>query len=217
MEMETKKLQSTETNNELPKHIKRWIYVSTDDKEPKIKQTLLRIEVPDNLDDEEWKSLERSIDIARELAIESWHQRKEEEKKKTVHGIMYRTIYTYDAEHVEAGEIIEKLAVERRKHGIPNPIMSTAKNVETFLFINQSENSSRMWINDDILDDLMERGIEEIRIMVEDKMFFLRTELFLTYGKMEGGKVYLEITKPPFEVREFMYAPNNFDVYAPVV
>jgi hypothetical protein len=101
----------------------------------------------------------------------------------------------------EKGEIIEKIIVDIDKKK-RQPIKSTEILVETFYFfcLPDEEPTRKLWIYDDILNDLLERGVKDMRIVNTEGLFYIDTEVFLNFGSVDRKKVYIDLDASTFDV-----------------
>jgi len=149
----------------------------------------------------DWELMEAEFDRAYKSALKDAQRKKEMKGKEptTYQDVIYRKLHYYKENSEERGIILEKYVIDRR---IKNnqPVKSSEKTVETFYeFRMCPEKEGEFWIYDDILDDILERGIKEIRILVNDELFYLAPKTFLNHGRIADKKVYIDTCASTFK------------------
>jgi hypothetical protein len=226
-----KESPSIETKDTVKKLIRHWVLINTSD-DGEIKE--FRITITDPVKNEkkclsydefkeyphiapeyvnyDWDRLADDIEHMKRLAIEYGKRKKDE--KKTYNDVIYRTIYCYSPNSLDKGTILEKITIDRDKK-TKQPIKRTEKVLETFYEVRLPfETGKKLWIFNDVLDDLLDRKINNIRIYVGENTLLVDTKMFLTHGSLREEKVYIDTDSSPFIV--YNITDNLFDVDAPV-
>jgi hypothetical protein len=228
-----KELPSIEIKDINKESIRHWVLINTDDdgeiKEFKItitdpvknEQTCLSYDefkeyphIAPEYVNYDWDRLTNDIEHMKRLAIEHGKRKKEGNKKKTYNAAVYRKVYCYLINSLDKGIVLEKITIDRDKK-TKQPIKRTERTLETFYEVRLPfETGKKLWIFNDVLDDLLDRGINNIRIYVNENTFLVDSKVFLTYGSLREEKVYIDIDSSPFIV--YKVRDNIFDVDAPV-
>jgi hypothetical protein len=97
--------------------------------------------------------------------------------------------------------LVEKITIDVNKI-TKKPIKSTEIIVESFydFSLPPSKSPRDLWAYSEILDDLVNRGIKDIRMYTNEGMFFIDTDLFVKYGTIKRGKVYINLDASTFDV-----------------
>jgi hypothetical protein len=168
----------------------------------------------------DWRGLTFEIEKIRNLAIENGKQRKANWDKKTSGAVIYKKIHYYNShkegkeevQDEDRGVIIEKVTANINKE-LRKTIKSSEKTIETFYaieYITGSESPHKLWVEDKIIDDLLDREVKDIRIMTDEGTFYIETNAFLTHGSIKDEKVYIDLDTYPFTVHEMR--GGQFDV-----
>jgi len=160
--------------------------------------------------DYDWQDLEHMFERVKRVALENAKYRKIEHEKKTYNETIYKTVHYYHQTKVkgkfkdseEKGVIIEKVSVDIDKNK-KQPVKSTEYIIETFyLFAPEIDPNSprKLWVYDSVLDDLLNRGVKDMRIVTDEGLFYIKTMTFLVHGSIDKQKVYIDLNTSTFKV-----------------